>query len=137
MKANPNRKCHYGYDDADKYLCASDICPYHCFMYYDLPKTLDTFRDLQKIYQHNLDAEYKNAAQKEGYRIKNIIIQILEPQIKEAERMIEKDGIDQILKSHPCMKDILYSSEKDEEKNNGLEKIKGEIKEWKLKLKIK
>ena len=137
MKANPNRKCHYGYDDADKYLCASDICPYHCFMYYDLPKTLDTFRDLQKIYQHNLDAEYKNAAQKEGYRIKNLIIQILEPQIKEAERMIEKDGIDQILKSHPCMKDILYSSEKDEEKNNGLEKIKGEIKEWKLKLKIK
>ena len=136
MKANPNRKCHYGYDDADKYLCASDICPYHCTMYYDLPKTLETFRDLQKIYQHNIDAEYKNAAQKEGYRIKNLIIQILEPQIKEAERMIEKDGIDKILKSHPCMKDILCNDEKDE-KNNGLEKIKGEIKKWKSKLKIK
>lgn len=125
MKANPDRKCHYGNDDADKYLCSSNICPYHCFMYYMLPDNLITFRELQKTYEHNIEAEWTNAAQKEASKILTLIEDILEPQVYETKEAIKRHGIEFILNKHPNMKNIL--------KDNKLEKIESEMESWKLK----
>ncbi len=125
MKANPDRKCHYGNDDADKYLCSSNICPYNCFMYYMLPDNLITFRELQKTYEHNIQAEWTNAAQKEASKILTLIEDILEPQVYETQEAIKRHGIEFILNKHPNMKNIL--------KDNELEKIESEMESWKLK----
>ena len=108
MKSHPDRKCHYGVDEhADKYLCASGVCPYHCFMYFNLPETIEKFEDLKASYRYNLENGWKNASQKERNKLIYLIDSTLIPQLDETDKVIKKHSIDWVIEKHPEMENYI------------------------------
>lgn len=108
MKSHPDRKCHYGVDEhADKYLCASGVCPYHCFMYFNLPETIEKFEDLKASYRYNLENGWKNASQKERNKLIYLIDSTLIPQLDETDKVIKNHSVDWVIEKHPEMENYI------------------------------
>ena len=126
MKSNPNRLCRHD-SETDEFMCAYGVCPNQCRLYYMAPITYKKCNELKQIVEFNKQEGYLREAEKEGYKLKYVIENELELDIKELESEIKKKGEDAIISMHPNLKDFV----------NNLENIKKEIKTWKKQLKQK
>ena len=123
IKSNPRRQCRH--DAAtDEFMCAYGCCPNHCHMYFMLGVTYEKVHTLIKTYEYNLNAGFKNASEKEAYKLNYAIVNELLPEIEEAKNEIQLRGSEWIVQTHPEMEDII----------NNLDEIEQEALEWKKKL---
>lgn len=121
IKPNSSRPCEMNNEEeSDNILCAYDICPNQCHVYYDCAYYLNIFEQQKKVIKANMEGNFKNAAQKELYKTQRILEDRIVPEIEELENQILKQGIDKILINHPYLKNII----------SNLDNIKGEVKEW-------
>lgn len=123
IKSNPRRQCRH--DAAtDEFMCAYGCCPNHCHMYFMLGVTYEKVHTLIKTYEYNLNAGFKNASEKEAYKLNYAIVNELLPEIEETKNEIQLRGSEWIVQAHPEMEDII----------NNLDEIEQEALEWKKKL---
>ena len=123
IKSNPRRQCRH--DAAtDEFMCAYGCCPNHCHMYFMLGVTYEKVHTLIKTYDYNLNAGFKNASEKEAYKLNYAIVNELLPEIEETKNEIQLRGSEWIVQAHPEMEDII----------NNLDEIEQEALEWKKKL---
>ena len=105
-------------------MCAYGCCPNHCHMYFMLGVTYEKVHTLIKTYEYNLNAGFKNASEKEAYKLNYAIVNELLPEIEETKNEIQLRGSEWIVQAHPEMEDII----------NNLDEIEQEALEWKKKL---
>lgn len=110
-------------EESDNILCAYEICPNQCHVYYDCAYYYNIFCMQKKVVEANLKGKFKNAAQKELYKLQNILTDRLIPELNEFQREIQKKGINEILKKHPNLENIYKN----------MEQIMEDIQEWKNK----
>ena len=123
IKSNPRRQCRHD-AETDEFMCAYGCCPNHCHMYFMLGVTYEKVHTLIKTYEYNLNAGFKNASEKEAYKLNYAIVNELLPEIEEAKNEIQLRGSEWIVQTHPEMEDII----------NNLDEIEQEALEWKKKL---
>lgn len=124
IKPNSSRPCEMNNEEeSDNILCAYEICPNQCHVYYDCAYYYNIFSMQKKTVSANLKNGFKNAAQKELYKTQRIIEDRIVPELEELENQIVKQGIEKILSNHPNLKDII----------SNLENIKKEVEEWQIK----
>lgn len=119
MKSNPRRECRHD-ADTDEFLCAYGCCPNHCHMYFMLPITWDKAKTIKQTYDYNIQAGYKNASEKEGYKLLSTIVKELLPELEETKRELSRRTKAEIVKAHPDMGCII----------NNLNLIEKEVLEW-------
>lgn len=124
IKPNSSRPCEMNNEEeSDNILCAYEICPNQCHVYYDCAYYYNIFSMLKKTVNANLKGGFKNAAQKELYKLQNILKDRLIPELEEFQREIDRKGIEEILNKHPNLQSI----------NENIEQIMEDIQEWKNK----
>ena len=80
IKSNPRRQCRHD-AETDEFMCAYGCCPNHCHMYFMLGVTYEKVDTLIKTYEYNLTAGFKNASEKEAYKLNYAIVNELLPEI--------------------------------------------------------
>ena len=123
IKSNPRRECRHD-AKTDEFMCAYGCCPNHCHMYFMLAITYKKVQTLIKTYEYNLKSGFKNASEKEAYKLNYAIINELLPEIKETRKEIQLRGVEAIVQAHSEMKSII----------NDIDKIEQEALQWKSKL---
>ena len=86
MKPNPNRVCSVD-AETDELFCAYQMCPNQCHTVVDLPYYLKQFENFQLIIKNNQVNGFINSAQKEIFKMNNLINTKLLPEIKELKRL--------------------------------------------------
>lgn len=122
IKANPHRLCEHD-ADTDELLCAYGECANQVHFYYNLPYYMVQFESSIAIYNHNKKQKYKQQAQKELYKLHNLINEKILPEISSLKKFLKSKGKDQIIKEHPEMSKII----------SNLNDIEKEVAEWKTK----
>lgn len=121
IKPNSSRPCEMNNEEeSDNLLCAYEICPNQCHVYYDCIYYNKIFCQEKDIIEANIKGNFINAAQKELFKLKRILEDRLIPEIKELENEIDKKGRDAVETRHPDLKEII----------DNLENIKKEINQW-------
>lgn len=121
IKPNSSRPCEMNNEEeSDNILCAYEICPNQCHVYYDCYYYYKIYNMQKKAVEANLKGGFKNAAQKELYKLQNILRDRLIPELNEFEKEIERKGIETILNKHPNL-EFIYRN---------MEEIMEDIKEW-------
>lgn len=124
IKPNSSRPCEMNNEEeSDNILCAYEICPNQCHVYYDCVYYLKIFEQQKKAIEANIKGNFKNAAQKELYKMQRILEDRIVPELEELENQISRQGIDKILNNHPDLKDII----------SNLNSIKIEVEKWQSK----
>lgn len=122
IKPNSSRPCEVNNEEeSDNILCAYEICPNQCHVYYDCAYYYNIFCMQKKVVEANLKGKFKNAAQKELYKLQNILTDRLIPELDEFQREIKRKGIIEILKKHPNLENIYKN----------MDQIMEDIEEWK------
>ena len=78
IKSNPRRECRHD-AKTDEFMCAYGCCPNHCHMYFMLAITYKKVQTLIKTYEYNLKSGFKNASEKEAYKLNYAIINDIRP----------------------------------------------------------
>lgn len=95
MKPNPNRVCSVD-AETDELFCAYQMCPNQCHTVVDLPYYLNLFKNFQFIIKNNQVNGFINSAQKEIFKMNNLLNTKLIPEINELKRLydVNKQFID-------------------------------------------
>ena len=121
IKPNSSRPCEMNNEEnSDNLLCAYELCPNQCHVYYDCIYYYKIFCLEVDVVNANIKGEFINAAQKEIYKIKRILEDRLIPEINELENEIQKKGQVKIIQKHPELVEFIEN----------LEIIKKEVHEW-------
>ena len=104
-------------------LCAYNLCPNLFHFYYMVDVSYINFQNLIDTYNTMKKTGKIKAAQKELFKIKDIINRRLIPELNELEKEIKSHGINYILDNHPSLLDIIDNSDR----------IREEIELWRTK----
>lgn len=120
VKSNPRRECRHD-ANTDEYMCAYNCCPNHCHLYFMAPIAYSKCKEQLKILEYDLASNFKNAAQKEAFILKNTIIMELEPELNEIKKIIDIKGKEEVLTKHSDLATFV----------NNIDAIEKEIQSWK------
>lgn len=109
--------------ESDELLCAYGLCSNQCHFYYNLPYYYDRFKEGVRVVEYNISNGFLRESEKELYKLQNLIIQKLIPELDDLKRMIDINGEKNILIKHKNLEMII----------NNLELIEEEIEIWKTK----
>lgn len=101
-------------------LCAYNICPNLFHFYYMADISYLDFKTLQATYEDNSTAGHTKAAQKELYKIKELLQKKLIPELDELEHEIALKGKDHIIIRNPSLGAVI----------DNLTAIREEIRSW-------
>lgn len=119
IKPYSNAECNKN-DNTDEYLCSYGLCENQCHFFYNCQYYYDKFHEMIDAYNHNMNEGFEKFAVKELYKIQQILKGKLIPELKELDRMISLNGINDVKKNYPQIEEII----------NNYDKIKGEIELW-------
>lgn len=119
IKPYSNAECNKN-DNTDEYLCSYGLCENQCHFFYNCQYYYDKFHEMIDAYNHNMNEGFEKFAVKELYKIQQILKGKLVPELKELDRMISLNGIDDVKRNYPQIEEII----------NNYDKIKGEIELW-------
>jgi hypothetical protein len=119
IKSSLFRECSIDAETNELY-CAYNVCPNVFHFYYMVDLTYQQFTELKKT----MDLNEKRGLIKQVKKDKNMLSAItrkrLIPELKELHRMIDKKGIEDVIKRHP---DLLYVIENSD-------KVQEEVEKW-------
>lgn len=104
----------------DELLCAFNLCPNHCHMYFAASDTYETVNNMAQIAEINAKRGHSKAAANEIRKMQNIIRDSLLPELEQLEVELTKQGRDRILNKFPYLTSLVDS----------LNTVKEEVEEW-------
>lgn len=119
IKPYSNAECNKN-DNTDEYLCSYGLCENQCHFFYNCQYYYEKFHEMIDSYIHNISAGYEKFADKELYKIQQILKGKLIPELNELDRIIILKGADNIKSDYPQIKEIV----------DNYAEIKGEIDLW-------
>lgn len=92
---------------ADEILCAYDVCPNNCFMYYMLDESIGQLKERIDIALENEKRGHEKAAKNERRKIRNLIDGRIRPELEELDEQIHSKGSEEIMALHPNLKEVI------------------------------
>jgi len=102
IKSSFGKKCKY-----NEFMCAFDICPNICTVYFFADITYKRFKDKLKVIEYDKINNFVSEANIETSKLKKISKSFLIKELEELEREIEKQGIEKIIVKHPQLEYII------------------------------
>lgn len=82
MKPNPNRECVTD-AETDEFYCAFQMCPNQCHTVLDIDYHYNQYNNFKTIIETNMKNGFINSAQKEIFKITNLVNTKLKPELNE------------------------------------------------------
>lgn len=92
---------------ADKLLCAYGLCPNQSHLYWNSAYHTELMHEMEAIVCHNAELGYTRQAEKELYKLQQIITTLLLPEMEQLDAQLAKESKEEICGKHPLMKNII------------------------------
>lgn len=129
MKLHPAKKCEVE-TEIDPIYCAYGVCPNRVHLYFHIGANFKKAQDMFESLKYDLELDEgndpRNETQKQAYILNNLLKQIIEPELDELDKEINKQGAEKIISKHP---ELDYVINNRSEFNKQIKEMKEKINE--------
>ena len=120
IKSSKFRECS---KDAitNEFFCAYGVCPNLYTFYYMIDITVEQLKELQQNISINTKKGHVRQVEKEKNMVRSIVNNKLNPQLKDLKKKVEEFGMEEILKEHPQLSEIIPKLELIEKEMEAIE----------------
>ena len=93
--------------NVDEFYCAYGVCQYIHHTFFMVSKTYEKYGMLLQSYENNLEKGFKMQAQKEKHLVKEIVKNMLIPELDELKLEVDKHGSENIISRYPSLNMIV------------------------------